>query len=535
MARWRGIALVFLMGFVGVPLAMPFFELFTTYHPSIANQQARFLILAGNTFALIAGTVCVALPVGTAAAVLLYRTDLPGRRLLRAFTILTLFVPLSVLATAWQLALGGAGLWTGAGQRWAEGLAPAICVHAVAALPWIILIVGHGLRWVEPELEEDALLAAGPWRVLWYVTLPRSRGVIVAAAVWVALQVSGEVAVTDLMRVDTLAREVYNEFSLGANDAVARAVLMSLPLVIAASAAVFWGLTRLDRVLPPLAAALAEPRPLRLGWLRWAWFVVVLGMIGFFCGVPLASLVWKTGLSGYPGEWSWSAFETVFSKTMHAEGWLIGKSIVMAGLSAALAASIGLLLCWLALDAPGFRRAVFVLIAVTWVVPGPILGLGLKATIQALVDAGAPRVLTVPLYYGPSPLPVLWAQILHFLPCAVVGLWPVVRLLPPELRDSMRVDGATPVQELRHLVWPLVRRAWLALAVVITALALGEIGAVAMRVETPDWVTFAHELFNRMHFGQPPDVAALCLVLLVFVSALGIGTALFIELRRLRP
>ena len=42
---------------------------------------------------------------------------------------------------------------------------PAV-VHAMAALPWVILVVGVGLAPIEPELEESALLDFGPWRVL---------------------------------------------------------------------------------------------------------------------------------------------------------------------------------------------------------------------------------------------------------------------------------------------------------------------------------------------------------------------------------
>ena len=55
-------------------------------------------------------------------------------------------------------------------------------VHALAALPWVILIVGVGLCAVEPELEESALLDYGPGRVLLHVTLRRALGAIAAAA-----------------------------------------------------------------------------------------------------------------------------------------------------------------------------------------------------------------------------------------------------------------------------------------------------------------------------------------------------------------
>src|SRR5947209_8782844 len=76
----------------------------------------------------------------------------------------------------------GGILW----KPWAQGTWPAIWVHAVAALPWVVWLVGQGLCWVERELEEDGLLVGAPWWVFWHVTLPRSRATLFAAGLWVA-------------------------------------------------------------------------------------------------------------------------------------------------------------------------------------------------------------------------------------------------------------------------------------------------------------------------------------------------------------
>src|SRR5205823_242090 len=142
-------------------------------------------------------------PAGVATAFLLYRTDLPGRRLFRFLVVLTLFVPLPLFASGWQAALGWGGwfplrLWNGPGadqpawSPWGQGLWSAVWIHSVAALPWVIILAGQGLCWVERELEEDALLVAAPWRVVLRVTLPRSRAALAAAALWVVLQAGTE-------------------------------------------------------------------------------------------------------------------------------------------------------------------------------------------------------------------------------------------------------------------------------------------------------------------------------------------------------
>src|SRR5262249_2876323 len=122
--------------------------------------------------------------------------------------------------------------------------------------------------------------------------------------------------------------------------------------------------------------------------------------------------------------------------------------------------------------------------------------------------------------YGPSYLPVAWACLLRFFPCAVALLWPVVRLVPPELRDAARVDGAGPVQGFRHLVWPLGGLAWVRGAGGGAVLSLGELGASKL-VSTAGAPTLAHEIFNKMHYGVTNDLAGLCLVLLAFVAAGG--------------
>ena len=193
-------------------------------------------------------------------------------------------------------------------------------------------------------------------------------------------------------------------------------------------------------------------------------------------------------------------------------------------------ALLALVASWLAIESRRFRYFVFALMASAWAIPAPVLGVGLEKTIDLLLIAFPSRHLGVALYYGPSQLPGLWIDVIRFFPCAVAVTWPVVRLLPPELRDAARVDGASPWQELRHVVLPLAWPVVLFAALAVTVLSLGELGAGKL-VETPGSVTFAHELFSQMHYGTGRDVAALCLLLLIPVVA---GAAAVVLAGRLR-
>jgi iron(III) transport system permease protein len=305
-----------------------------------------------------------------------------------------------------------------------------------------------------------------------------------------------------------------------AEAAVANAVAVSLPatgLALLAAWRVAW---RVERGLPPLERlASTAPRLASLGRWRWPALFALGGLAGLLAAVPLGSLVWKAGSAG--PVWGWPTLAASLDKAIEIRGLMVLRSIGVALAAGALAADLALVACWLATESRWLRRLTLGLAVATWVLPGPVLGIGLKETISCLLGLFPFDPLATALYHGPSYLPVLWAYALRFFPAAVALLWPVVRLLPAELRDAARVEGAGPGSEFRYVVWPLTRRAWLRAALAVAVLSLGELGASKL-VETPGSVTFAHEVFAQMHFGVTSDLAALCLLLLA-AAALGGG------------
>jgi iron(III) transport system permease protein len=532
--RWRAAVALVLLLLIAVPLAVAPARLAADPAGWRGwDDPGRQLALWRNTALLVAGTLALCLPPGVFAAVLLYRTDLPGRGAVRFATVLSLFVPLPLFTTAWQAVLGPGGWlpvpgWSLGGQwaPWAQGIGAAVWVHAVAGFPWVVLLAGQGLRWVERELEEDALTAALPWRVLGRVTLPRSAAAIAAAAVWVGLQAATEITVTDVMQVRTFAEEVYTQFvgpeaDAGGADVVARAVAVTLPSVLLTALVVVALARRWERALPPRAVLLAPPLLFRLGPLRWPLALLMLAAGGLFLAVPVGGLLWRAGLSGAPPAWSAPVALHALRATAGKEYRLIADSLLVAGAAGALCAGLGLVACWLSLGARRFRSGVLVLMAVAWSMPGPVLGLGLKAAIlQLLSGTGFPAPLARLLWDGPSYAPVLWVDLIRFFPCAVAVLWPVVRLLPRDLLDAARLDGAPPGAELARVVAPLTASAWLRAALVVAVLSLGELSAGKL-VSTPDAATYAQEVFVQMHYGVTNNLAAQCLLLLAGVAAVG--------------
>src|SRR5262249_51442379 len=141
----------------------------------------------GGTGLLLVGSILLAVPLGTVLGLLLFRTDLFGASVWRFLFLTSLFLPLPLVVSGWQMT----GQFFHAGQLFDHSLALRLLLgmllHALLAVPWVLLITGLGFLWVEPELEEDALLAAPALHVLWRVTLPRNRTALGMAALVVAL------------------------------------------------------------------------------------------------------------------------------------------------------------------------------------------------------------------------------------------------------------------------------------------------------------------------------------------------------------
>jgi iron(III) transport system permease protein len=143
----------------------------------------------------------------------------------------------------------------------------------------------------------------------------------------------------------------------------------------------------------------------------------------------------------------------------------------------------------------------------------------LKETIQFLL-AGEEKVLAAlnvslmfpplrsSLYDQPSPLPTLLAGLLRFLPVALLIVSPVIRALPRDLRDLAMLDGRSAWWNVGR---PATARATMLAAIAVAGLTLGEVSASKL-VAPPGYQLFIFHLFDQMHYGAEPTVAALCLV-----------------------
>lgn len=510
----------------------------------LALGDARTARLALNTFLLAGAVAAVSVPLGTLAALLLTRTDLPGRRLLFALLAGLLFVPLYVQVGAWQAGFGLQGWYTFAysGPVLLEGWRGAIWVHAIAALPWVALIVSGGLLAVERELEEQALLDGAGWQVFRQVTLRRVLGSVGVAALWVAVTTSAEMTVTDYFQVRTYAEEIYIDVALGGDLAVAPlgkssgwlpaaeetpdeyASLGVLPGVLICGWLVVAACLLVGRLLPVARqASFGRPLVFRLGAWRLPAAAGMLALVLLAVALPIGSLAFKAGVevSLVDGErvrhWSAAKCSSIVadspSRYRHEFGW----SLLIGASAAAAAVGVALPLAWLARRG-GWRAApALTLAALGLSLPGPVVGLAVIGLLNR------PEIPPLRWLYDHSIAAPWLAQSWRGMPLALLVLWAALRGMPDEVLESAALDGARWPTVLSRIVIPMRFWAFLGAGLAAFAAALAELDASVLTVP-PGIETLTIHVFNLLHFSVEDQAAGICLTLFLGFE---IGTIAF--------
>lgn len=191
----------------------------------------------------------ISLVLGIPLAWILARVSFPGRRLVRALTLLPMVLPPVVGGVALLLAFGRRGLvgqWLdqALGFRLPFTTAGAVFAEAFVAMPFLVITAEAAFRSIDRRYEEAArTLGAGRWTVMRRVTLPLSAPSLVAGSVLCWARALGEFGATITFagnfpgRTQTMPLAVY----LALESSPEAAIVLSLVL-LAVSLAVLVGL-----------------------------------------------------------------------------------------------------------------------------------------------------------------------------------------------------------------------------------------------------------------------------------------------------
>ncbi|MBN9028701.1 ABC transporter permease [Rhizobium sp. YJ-22] len=177
--------LVFLYLPIVVMMAMGFnesalyelpFRFSTRWYEALSGNGQ--LISAGvNSVVIALITAVIATLAGTMAAVALDRHAVRGRTLLQLLLLPPIAIPWLITGTAMLVFF----FWTGIGR----GMHALLIGHVALAIPYVVLVVGTGLKTIRSDLEEAAVsLGSTPLHAFFAVTLPLLAPSILGAALF---------------------------------------------------------------------------------------------------------------------------------------------------------------------------------------------------------------------------------------------------------------------------------------------------------------------------------------------------------------
>jgi iron(III) transport system permease protein len=454
----------------------------------LVRERTVALVLRSLTLTGLVTAAC--LLIGVTLAVLVTRTDLPGRRVVAVLAPLPLAVPSYVFAFGWVGAFPGLA-----------GLPGAVIVLTACSYPFVYLPVVAALRGLDPAQEEvSRSLGRGVMATVLHVTVRQVRPAAAAGSLLVALYVLSDFGAVSLLRYDVFTRVIHTSYR-ASFDRTPAAVLSLVLVTVTVALSLAESRARSGVEQARTGSGVARiGRPWALG--RWGWpaQAFVAGTLGLALGFPLASLTY----------WMWRGqqvgvdLERLASSTVAT----VGVSALAAAVTVLVAVPVGVLA---ARHRGRVVRAIEVSTFAGHALPGIVVAL-------SLVFFG---IRVVPAFYQQLPLLVLAYAVL-FLPAAVVAVRSSVALSSPRLEEVARALGQSPMQVLRSVTLPIAAPGVAAGAALVMLTAMKELPATLLLHPT-GMDTLATSLWSHTGAGAFAAAAPYAAVL---VAVAAVPTAL---------
>lgn len=533
-------------GYCGLAaLAFVLAPLVTTLEAMFEGDVAgRFAALDGSVLDRVVDTISVSLGAAIIAlafaipfCLAIHRADFRGRRLLRALYVGPLLIPPHVHTISWMRIIGNNGwitrvlkesfdidfvvrrgflevggspiLWPGA--TW---------IAACSFWPIAALVISSGLQQLDPRPEEAALGNRSRAATLWGVTLPMVRPQLMAGALFVFLLTAGCLGIPALLDTPVIMNEV---FSAAKEGDQARAAVVSLPLVLVASAALLSTIlassrsgasTATSRRLPQLLA----PRSRRAG-------AVALAILFLTTGWPLFAMVMEAmnlGAKETLGRSYGDVFVAFFSEGpagLASNARAIWKNVlpdIKASVELAICSAIVVTAAALALGTFLRRlpRRLAIAAEAAALLPFAFPALVVCVAVNIFWSKLAAFSWVDRFVYGGLGVSVS-AWLMMFLPFALRAVDAALSRIPRGAEEAAALSGRSGGAILSRIVLPLAASGIGASMVLVWVLVMGEL-SVGIVVSAPGWQGVQVRIFNMIHFARDAEVAALCLVMTIF-------------------
>jgi len=538
--RSEQLFLCLVLAYVAVIGLWPLLRLFSETFTSVPGQplallqdvwSSRSLQRAlGNTIVASAGATLFATVIGSAMALVIGITDLPGKSLAVFVFLLPLLIPPQITAMAWTEFTGSNSLILNLLH-----LAPApgsanplysgygiMLVMGIEHAAIVFLTVRASLRAVPRDLIEAARLAgAGPKHITRKIILPVLRPAILSGAALAFVSAIGNFGVPALLgipgRYPMLTTLIYQQLN-GFGPTVLGSV-SAVSLLLVALAAIGLGMKALLAAGPATIERGAELQPFPLG----GWLLILLPLLWLWLGIsaamPLLSLLVTSFLPavGVPltaASATLDNYRFVLLNDASTQRAFV-NSFALAAAAGVVSALIALPLGYfLALRRSRLARLIDLLADAPYAVPGIVLAIGV-----ILVFLPPLPVLHVSLY-GTIWI-ILIAYLARSLPLALRPTIAAFEQLDRALDEAGQIAGAGLLKRMWRILMPSVAPSLAAGAILVFMIAFTELTVSALL-----WSS-GHETLGVVVFmlhgeGNTTGAAALAVLMITVITGLAL-------------
>jgi iron(III) transport system permease protein len=476
-----------------------------------------------NSLAFAIGSAALSIVLGTGLAYLVVRTDVPGKTLMYAASLVPLIIPGILHTIAWIfLADPNIGILnqhlitplTGHSFK-VQSIPGMIVVEAFHLSPLVFLLMVAAFRSMDPSLEESAIMSGAPLRKVFFrVTLPLVRPALYAATLIMVVRglESFEVpAVLGLQaHIFVFTSRIWNVLNDLPPD-YGQAGAYALSLLVLTTIGIFLNsrLSKRGRSFQTVTGKGFRPRPIELGVWRLPATLAILAYFVVAVVLPVLVLAYASTQAFY----SPPTHETLSHMTLANYHYVIhedplvrnaAKNSIILGLgSATVVMLITAVASWLVVRTRVRGRWLIDNLAfLPLTIPGLVLGVALLFVYLRT---------SLPIY---GTLWILFiAYLTRYMPYGMRYSSTSMFQIGRELEESAQMSGAGWWQTFRHIVLPLLVPGFVAGWIYIVIVSVRELGSSVL-LYSPGKEVLSIAIWEQVRNGQLTELSALGILMI---------------------
>ena len=510
------ILLVLIMFIVYPTLTVATRSLTSKGQPGLANYVKVFTEphlrrLIFNSVPVSIASASLSTLLGLIIALVVFKTDLPGRKIFGFAAVLPMVIPGFASTLAYIFLFGRNGLITykWLNLTWDIYSWRSVLILQTLSLSTTFLLISSVLIGVDSRVEDAARnLGASEWDVLTSVTLPLIRPALISAALLAFLRSMADFSTPYIVggRFNTLATASYTQLIGTYNMEMASTLSM---ILLAICVCVFWLYTRAQAASEKVRTETeqGEPKVLHLGGLvkGTMWTISLLyASIIFMLLISIFLSAFTKHLGGN------FALTLEHFAILPQRGWNSTRNtLVFATVTSAVVSLSGIVLAYLLTRIEFRGKGVLDLLAtLPYAIPGTFMGIG-----YALTFSHAPLVMS-----GTWAI-VVACTVIRELPMGVRAGVSVLMQQDRSVEDAAANLGASKLRAFRDIIIPAARPALVVTALYAFIATVKTLGAIIFLI-TPSNKVLAADVFEAAVRGDVGDASALSIVV-ILVSAIG--------------